>query len=748
MSDLITIPEEKYAPKPGAAPSHIKGVPNYADNEESVGKALDWLRQYKQHFDQQGQRTQYDTQADCNDEMYRAAKTRAAMDAEASANTEDTRSNVTSTAYYRSVRSRTAGEATVILGNDEDLPMEYEPMLDAEDYREDEGMRIAEDQTALLAYTFEVAKMRPKIADALLWANKYGNRVQEMYWDRRVEERTERVPSEFAENEDGTRRPTKFKWETKKRVIADWPAYRDWDLKDCWFDTMIADMQEQSCVITRCQKQLGDLWQLQASSLFKNVGKITTAQLYGSEGEGDTLGARQSNAGENGDADEPTTLFDVYRAFIRLPIDDATGKWEPKKVLPHWYETWWAGQLDGGTMVCLALSPNRHFNKKIPLDFLHSHHDDKGAIAMSFGTLVKCLDAQSRTNFNQAIDNITERNWAPWIATRGSINQRSMVMVAGHNKVWFKKPGASDPKIVDVPDTTAITMQMHDKIEELIKDTMGTNKPFLGEPMGSRTSASEAKMVFEQAVKPALVDAQYKADQMLPFIAEWCYEMWRQFGDPKRTVFVTYHGVQREIKPAELWGPLNIRVTSIKRFQDNLIRRQEEDNLLNVLMPTLEKYATPKGITQILDDVLRNRDFQNVGGPGFWKTPDDFDARHVAKSENQAILFQGVTDYPKPEENHEAHLAEHNPTLATYVLLPPDEQDPDAIRRMKMHIQMHKDMAAQAEQSAAASAQQAPMNEGAAPQLEGEALGDMQGAVEGAAAGQPGRPPLYEGALA
>jgi len=275
---------------------------------------------------------------------------------------------------------------------------------------------------------------------------------------------------------------------------------------------------------------------------------------------------------------------------------------------------------------------------------------------------------------------------------------------------------------------------------------MGTNKPFLGEPLGGRTSASEARIVFEQAVKPALEDAKYKANQILPFVAEWCMEMWREFGDPKKTIIITRENQQIEVKPAELWGPLTTRVVSVMNFQDGIIQRQEEDQFINQILPIFLQNGVidQKGLKVYGTQIMKRREIKNVdeiltGG-------SDADARNVARAENNAILWHGVVDLPRPGENDEAHLAEHNPYFSTILLLPDEEKPPEQnVGIMKMHIKRHELQMAQAKQGQQVSVQE---NQ---PQTEGEVMGDMMGAQEGAMENLPqgeanpvGRPPLVE----
>jgi hypothetical protein len=733
-SERISIPDETHAPKPERKPNHVPAIPNFADNAQTVQNALSWVHGYKQDFERQSARDRFvGTDMDIADEMYRAAKTRSAVETDESGNQEDTRSKVSSTSYYRTIRAITSGEMSVILGNEEELPVCYEPMPGTRDYQEDEGRRIADDQNMTLAYTMNADKMAKTIRRVFLYGNKYGNQPVEMTWDYRTCEVLERVPTGFTYDEaTGQRKPKGFTFKKRDVTIADHPHLETFGMKDYWFDATIDDMQDQSCTVRCYAKQLGELWQLQRVRQFQNVGKITKDMLKGGDHPEGVLDERQTNAGEDADAGDQSTLFEVYKAFVRLPINDETGEWEPDTTLPHWYEAWFAGDL-AKNPVCLRLSP--WVFPCIPQMLFHSHDDDKGALHMGFEILSKCLYMMETTIFNQAIDNNTLRNQKPLIVDRGSLAIRDKTFTAGGNRVWSLTPGSRDPREIEIQDTTGQTINLLSVIQDYLKETVGTNKPFLGEALGSRTSASEAMGVLEQAVKPALEDAKYKAEQLLPFIAEWVRDYWRLFGDPQRKLAVTYQGEQREIKPAELWGPLNVRVVSIKRFSDNILQRKQDDQFFAQYFPVAREYMGPVGAVRALKQIAKRRGYDNVDE--WFPQVKNGDAMARAKGENAAVLLDGVADYPKPDEDHDAHLEEHEPFLMTYLIqVPKEEQVPENVENMKLHIKMHKDFKGRAGANAAVSEQtgQVPgAGAGAdvAARSPGEAVGDMLGAESG-----------------
>ena len=125
------------------------------------------------------------------------------------------------------------------------------------------------------------------------------------------------------------------------------------------------------------------------------------------------------------------------------------------------------------------------------------------------------------------------------------------------------------------------------------------------------------------------------------------------------------------------------------------------------------------GAKIIFKQIFEDRRIENTNE--IFKTNANYDANRVARSENEAIIWQNIFDMPKPEENHQAHLKMHEDYLTSVVLLPEGSQaDPVAIQRMKMHIQMHK----QFQQS---------------PQAQGGAQTGQQGTIGPATVESPGQ---------
>ena len=738
VDSRITIPEKKALPKAEKRPSHKPDIPNYADDEDLAKKVSDWFKGYKNTFDGQAAWWDFYEEMDIADELYRAAACRTSLDSDQQANVKPTGSQIKSATFYSDIRAITAGQKSVILGSRQQLPVVYEPIPGHEE--PDQGKKaedVALGYNLELAYTMEQDRFSKKLGSVLLWTNKYANHLVEMAWDYRKEKRRWIRKCKPESDEQGKPVKTTVKWVEEDVTLADWPTMISHDMKDCGFDSMIPEMQNQNCIYVRDQTQQQDLWQRTKTGEYKNLDKVGKAQLYTGENTYyDVLSRRQANANEAEDANTPNGLFDRYRVMIRVPINDDTGKWDPEGTLPHWYEAVFIGPYEG-EQVCMKLVP--HWHHKIPFELLHSHEDDKGALSLGYSTLVKSLIAQEMTSFDQAIDCNTKRINKPMIVERGSLSIKDKTFSQAGNQIWWKTPGSQDPHEMEIQDTTITTFNMLGAIEERRKRAMGRNKATEGEALGGRASASESIQLYEQALKPALEDSIFLADQILPFYAYWTKEMWDTFGDPNKQIAITYEGKQYMVDPSALWGDVNIRVVSIKRFQDSIIRRKEDDLFFNTRFPLMQPHMSEDGIIDVFTQDCKSRGYDNV--ETWWKQENDFDAKHVAKSENVAIVWNGIYDMPKPGENDKAHLAEHKPYLSAMVLLPEGEKPPDRnIQMMKMHMQIHEQQQAQGAASTNVAQQSNPAE---GPRTDGEAAGDVMGAMAGAE--QQGQAPTEMG---
>lgn len=733
MTDMLTIPTPKNVPKPESEPAYRKKTPNFADDEhkETIDKVLAWAQDYLENFKTQSAREKFEDDMDIADELTRASLTASQLKADTGAEHDATKTDLPSATYYRFIRTLTAWENSVMVGSGQTLPVVCDPMYGLPDTSEDLARQLSDYRNIELEYTFEQARLRGKICDWNFYANKYGNILIEAFWNHKREKRMirQRKTSVGALVKQFLTRKRELEWVEKNVTVCDWPDFEMHDIRRSWFDAEIDDMQQQSCIITCKPMQLSDIYAMQAQGAWSNLEKLTTEHQSDMDESDDVLDDRKTNAGESGTGTKVTKLFDVYTVWIRVPVDTEKGKWDTAKNIQQWFRCVFIGDLSGKTALCALLEPNPYANKKNPFLLYNIRRDDKGAFHMGHVDVSKANIQLEMTLWNMCGDNVRNRNRKPWIIERGSINLRDKVFTAAGNRVWPKKPGAADPKEVEIQDTLAATLPMIKENEAKIQDIFGVNNSFLAEAYGGRTSATEAQFTTEQAVKVATEDLSYRAEILFPYMVEWILCMMDQFSDPATVLVLAREPKPVELKPSNVWGPINIRVTAIKQFQDSILRRKEENQFINQIFPLMQKVMSPKGQVNFFTQVAKNRGFENVDE--WFEQEPEFDAKHVARSENQQIMFEGVYDLPKPEENHVAHLAEHEPFLATYILLPKEQQDERAVTRMKLHVQQHNNFAEQAAQPKPTAA---PMPQGGGEMtMAGQETGAMMAAPEGAA---------------
>jgi len=728
-TNLVTIPKEQ--PKAEPQPEYREATPNWAEKEETVGKFLAAVRGWFDYFDGQAERQEFRDLMTTADRMFRVSQKRD----ESSTQKQDTLSNVTSTSFFRRVRRRATEMKSIILGGEEDLPVQFYPLDPA-----DKGTAtMLEAHNAYLRHVMEVDGARAKMGQSVFYGTKYGVELVSLEWDYQVEDREVR---EVVVNPT-TGKPV-AKWKTVREDVANHPTLLRHDLKDVWFDARIADMQKQRCILKRDKAGIEQILGGKVSGNYVNTDKVTAAHLYQGEGDETTLSERKGNAGQT-HSDEPDGLFRKWEVWMRAPINDK-GEWDADRTVPRWCWATFIGEIEGSDPVCVRLNPNPYKHKHNPFKLLHTHDDDVGAYSMGLVNVLACNYEEECTTINQAIDNKTLRNRKPWIVEKGSILTRDMTF--GANKVIHKRPGAPDPKEIEVQDTTANALQLLNWVQTDGDRAAVTEGAMEGRGLGARASASEAKTVFDQQIKPMVEDAMFFADQLLPWYAETVVDLARQYLDPDVALYLNVGGMLRDVQPEQIYKQARARIVSVREYEKNAVRRLEENNLLSVSLPAIVQLS-PTTAKMVLKQVYRNRKFEGVED-WFGERDDSYEAMEVAKAENDDILFGGILDIPKADENHEAHLKVHKPMLALYGKLPKEQQNEANRRQLEIHAATHEYYAqrgAMQAQSAAGAVdgqteggdmgggavgtESQPATSGSPAAMEGTAMGDMAAGAAG-----------------
>lgn len=714
MSDEVAlVDEEKVDLESGELPSRYGKIVNHAENAELVENFRAWASKQVMRFDGQAARERFVRTGgtmDIADRMWRVALNRD----ESNSQTKDTLSNVTSPMFHTQIRSITAGESTIFFG-DGRMPAEFEPEINTSEYTQRDGRDIAQQQNILEEYTFDEDRRVDKIKELLHFVNKYAIQVVGMDWCREVRETTENVP-DIAQGKLPNGQWRAFKRVTKERVVKDWPTFWRDPVENCWFDANIAELADQRCFAVRRRVGIEKVYAGQANGYYRNAEKVTDAHLYGGEAQNDSpLEQRSTNAGDS-ERIEPTGEVELWDVWARVPIKtkatrraSKAAKWAPGEAQP---ELWWgvfAGNLHQGGAVCLKLCRNPHWHGQIPYKLIRSHRDDKGAFSTGFAEMLQSLYWQAVTNLNQSIDNVTERNWAPMIAN-GPVFTRDLTF--RKNKL-IEVERTTELKRLEIPDTTQITMAMHDIVEKQAARLTGADKPVVAEALGGRTSATEAKNIYDQAMMPLDEKAAFMADQIFPWMLSMDAALWRQYGDPEQVIAFSHNNLIQQANPGELYGPVRTKITALARFRTNTMRRQELNSFLQNVAPIFVNAMGEEGLR-----VLGREAFRVFGidkGEEIFPLDADYDARARALSTVESILVAGQWVEPQPTENHKAHLAVLVPALRQFELLGDTPEQNLAL--MRQHIAMREAMVEQKLAQLAGLAQQIGPGETAPPGL-------------------------------
>lgn len=692
----LALPET--GPQMGSLPPHHEKRKNLADDKELCDLFWNDANQHWNRFNGQPEREAAEDARVAADGMYRASRRKPTRQAE-----KFTMSNVSDTGYHRRIRTVSAGEAAIFY-NGIDPPAKYVPLAETDDYEPEDGKIIADQQNLLARYTQLVDKREAKVKKLNLLTNKYANYFEKSEWLRVVQTRRERRPKrkngKIERDKDGAIKG----WERKEieRTIADHPTIRLKDPKDIWIDATIEEMDMQLCILDRGTENVQTLHRLQSQGEIMNVDEIKAEHLYQGEQHSDELNRRKENADEGTSSQESNGLVEVWNVWMLAPIDKE-GKWDRKKTLPTWHWGIFAGNINSRP-VCLSLMRNPYNHGKQPYNMVHSHEDDKGAYHFGFPELGEDLYWLSTTIVNQAVDNNTLRNRKPFIQIGRSLTQD---MTFSGNKIFHMERGATLTE-VDVKDTTGVTMQFLDRIDDIQDKTFNTDKPITGEPLGGRTTAQEATNVFEQAQKPAIEKAKYFGDQHYPWEFGMDKDLWEQFGDPKRVIKLTEHEQVYEVRPGDLWGPLTVSVSSVLEFESTALRRQQLNAVTTNVMPFLGKFMAPGGGQQYGRDFFD--EFKIKNGDIIFGTVANAEARSQAQRESRDMIDNDKVTDPQPDEAHDAHIETHQDILDEFKMLPKADRETmgglDTINLQQRHIDGHKKLKTDQQPSAQAPPQQ------------------------------------------
>ncbi len=705
------MPEAKAFPKPKKRSDTLE-VPNFAGNEKTLKAAIPIIRAYFQKFQNQSARDEFETRMNDADQMMRMAPDQTKDAANLTADI-DTRPG----AFFKTITMITANQNDILYAKD-DIPIKYTPEL----YLDEADQLIAEQnawsQNRALEYSFTIDNRREKLKEATGRGNKYANLLCSMEVRTVKSTRKERVPAAYLDDADKSQphTPTEWKRETVTTEVT-YPTFKAYQMEDCWFDAMIDDVNQQQCIIVRSYPTLGDAAILQGQGEYINVENFGKDQYYQSESPSDVRSERQTNAGEDDDTGEATGNLDRYDVWLKAPID-ADGKWDPKGTLPEWHWFTIFGNLENNSLVCTRINPNPYDDDEHPTPYYLAHimPDDKGAFHMGWDSVIAPLYQEMKTTTDQWFYNKNLINAAPWLIEEGAIISSNLDFDP-RKPIYMRRGKMDRAKRLEIKSNTGDMLEFLRWLGQQLMERTFTTKPFQGVEMGSRTSASEFSTAFDQGIKVFLELTRYFANPLLTWMAKKDARLFRQFAPPKQQIVIMNNNEVAVIRPGLLYGPVNVKVEAIDDFEDDTIRRLEQDKLLQLSLPVLEPETQRKVIASVYRsrNVLPTEELNEAFG-----VKQDTDAKNRAESENLAMINDLRPATPKPGENHPVHLRIHKNRRAWYEETEPNA-DPETFRLFDAHIAATERL--MAEEQAAAAPQTGPPGMGGQAQQQPEPTG-------------------------
>ena len=248
----------------------------------------------------------------------------------------------------------------------------------------------------------------------------------------------------------------------------------------------------------------------------------------------------------------------------------------------------------------------------------------------------------------------------------------------------------------------------------------------MGEALGARTSATEAKQVLDQSLVPLDDKASYFADQLFPWLFEMDAALWRQYGDPQIVRRITRANSIVELIPAELWGPIRTKVTAINRFKTNVQRRQDYNAFFQNVFPQAKEFMGPQGATKFMRDAFH--EFGFTRSEEYFPAGMNPEARAMAK---QAIWRINNGEFIEPQfgENHAAWLNIFETVIAEMETLPDDERNPETVAALRQHNVRRKALQQQELQGQQQQQGAGEQPAGLPGEIEGNAIEAQEGAV-------------------
>jgi len=605
-------------------------------------------------------------------------------------------------------------------------PFKYTPVINERIFRSKEEADEQADQWNVYArWVAKQDKLNIKSIEFWHALVKYGNLpvMMTMAEDRRRVMVSEPVYRSVQGPTGETRiEVDEIKHSKKNLIVKSFPSIEIMTIDSIYADILIPSIENQDVVIVVSTHPRHFFWSGARNGFFDKdqIAKIDKTHVWDGQTNRDLAQTRMDNQKIESPLENVTDQYLTFDIFFRCPIDD-DGEWNDEEVEPELYWFTVVGNtIADGVMIRIDRMIDVDPDDEIPIAIIHDLPDDNDILYhLSRGQIIRSNYSVECTLKNQAIDTGTAINRPPIIEREGGVR--------GDDRRY--KPGAH--WIADMPIDEAIkefqikntVPNSIDLLEWISKDSrmaLGVDKNDLGESFGARTSSNEASIISRSNTTPQLITINYVMDQLWTFYARKFVSYTKAFSIPEQLVAVTDDDVEYSIRPARLFGEFDVVVDIVDEYEDGLLEVQALNDFMR-LVGEFPVYGANVDFAELLIEYAKKR---HLDYSKFVRPPMDEDARETALEENKVMIHAGVIVAPRPGQNHDIHLAEHEGERLRYKGI---EDEWPTVRLLDTHIEQTKFLKRQAQPTRTAS--------GTAPTentTEGMAQGNQIAAAAGA----------------
>lgn len=630
------------------------GVKNFASDEEIVSNVLQSITQYEGRFI--GQRHAFITENtgiwNLQDYAFRCGLNDASTQSQKSkgANEPDKweRAKIGSTLFYRQVRQKAANLYAVLTSKD--MPFKYVGISTESGDTPEAAKKRAETLNLLAKWSMKSDNFNHKSMEFCTQVGKNGNTPVFTEWIQRRGKKKIAVPV-FAD--DGVTIESYDIQEVDGKIVENRPTMNAMPIESVMADLAIGDLQSQECVIASGIVGISEIINGISTGIYdENVlERIGRAQQWdGTSGGFENEDNKKRNRGfDNVPETSGTGQYLRRDAFINLPIDEISGKWDDLKYVPKRYRVTLFGNTPNNSAVA-RIERNQEPDDTIPIEMIHANPDDSDLLYhISDYEVVQSNMAAETTIKRQLIDNNTLINKPPLVEVNGTIQGNGRGF--GPDARWIVD-SPNDVKILAVPNLSQTNIQVLENLQEDSNRANSIDKNMLGEALGGRTSAGEAGTVAANSRRPNLVNIEYILNQYLGFYARRLKVYWEAYGTKDQVVQITDKNDNIvHITPKDISGEYDIVIDIMDDIKEDAVEAQKLTNYAQVMgsIPQLSQTVDWTGFSEHYSEKI-------LGTSKFVVANNEGDATQNAMNNVAIMLNTGAPPNLDPSMSLKKHL--------------------------------------------------------------------------------------------